>query len=164
MVRSSASGIAELNSAIATVEIGGLFSGKGTQSNPYLITKAEDLETLYTYVAEGNNTSGKYFHMVANITLPSGWKPIGITVDGSNKVTGGNLRAFSGIFDATNEEGGCYTITIPVGGLPLFGHVQNAIIRNLNVYGTQIAGYGLVNELHGVDAVGDVGHRKYYPA
>ncbi|MFR8221161.1 MAG: bacterial Ig-like domain-containing protein [Blautia faecis] len=88
--------------------------------------------------------------MDADITLPDGWKPIGATKDGRvNLQKGANLNAFSGIFD-----GAGHTITVPEGGLPLFGYVRNTRIRNLNIYGKKIAGYGLVNNFEGVGLSG----------
>ena len=62
---------------------------------------------------------------------------------------GENLNAFSGTLDGNN-----HTVTIPEGGLPLFGYVRNTRIRNLNIYGTKIAGYGLINNFEGVGLSG----------
>lgn len=42
---------------------------------------------------------------------------------GLNLQKGANLNAFSGIFD-----GAGHTITVPEGGLPLFGYVRNTRI------------------------------------
>ncbi|MBR5382490.1 MAG: bacterial Ig-like domain-containing protein [Clostridia bacterium] len=121
------------------------FDGDGTAQNPYLIKTYADLIELRDSVAEGNSFSGVYFQLANNIPLESDWIPIGITVDGTNDVAKtGNLRAFSGIFDGNGK-----TITIAHGGLPLFNYVNGATIQNLNIYGTQINGYGLINEMHG---------------
>ena len=43
---------------------------------------------------------------------------------------------------------------MPEGGLPLFGYVRNTRIRNLNIYGKKIAGYGLINNFEGVGLSG----------
>ena len=99
---------------------------------------------------EGFSFENTYFQLTADITLPTGWKPIGVTKDGKKDLhNGANLNVFSGIFDGNN-----HTVTIPEGGLPLFGYVQNTRIRNLNIYGTKIAGYGLVNNFEGVGLSG----------
>lgn len=83
---------------------------------------------------DGFAFSDAYFKMDADITLPDGWKPIGATKDGRvNLQKGANLNAFSGIFD-----GAGHTITVPEGGLPLFGYVRNTRIRNLNIYGKRL--------------------------
>ena len=128
----------------------GSLEGEGTQNNPYKLTNAKDMQKLYDIVASGQSTEGKYYEMTANITLPDVWNPIGITKDGTNDIQGGaNLYAFSGIIDGKN-----HTLTVPEGGLPLLGYVKGAEVRNLNIYGKKIAGYGLVNNLEGVKLSG----------
>ena len=73
-----------------------------------------------------------------------------MTKDGTaNLQNGNNLYAFSGILDGNNK-----TLTIPEGGRPLLGYVQNTEVRNLNIYGKKIAGYGLVNNFEGVGLSG----------
>lgn len=127
------------------------WEGKGTESAPYLIKTASDIEDLRDKVnKEGFSFEDTYFHLVEDITLPDGWKPIGATKNGRVDLQGGeNLNAFSGILDGNN-----HTVTIPEGGLPLFGYVRNTRIRNLNIYGTKIAGYGLINNFEGVGLSG----------
>ena len=124
--------------------------GDGTEENPYLLSSAADLQTLRDYVAAGQSTEGKHFKMTADITLPDNWQPIGCTKDGSNDIKKGeNLYAFSGSID-----GGLHTVTVPKGGLPLLGYIKNAEVKNLNIYGEQIEGYGLVNNCEGVGLSG----------
>ena len=127
------------------------WEGKGTESFPYLIKTASDIEDLRDKVnKEGFSFDDTYFQLAEDITLPDGWKPIGTTKNGRVDLQGGeNLNAFSGILDGNN-----HTVTIPEGGLPLFGYVRNTRIRNLNIYGTKIAGYGLVNNFEGVGLSG----------
>ena len=127
-----------------------LFSGSGTQEDPYLIKEASDYQKLYEAVAQGEAFEGCYFRQEADITLPEDWKPIGVTKDGTaNLQNGNNLYAFSGILDGNNK-----ILTIPEGGRPLLGYVQNTEVRNLNIYGKKIAGYGLVNNFEGVGLSG----------
>lgn len=125
--------------------------GTGTQSDPYLIADAEDYQTVADVVASGISLKDVYLKQVADITLPANWKPIGILKDPSiGHISGGdNMYAFSG-----NLDGGGYTLTIPEGGLPLLGYVEGASVKNLNIYGKKIAGYGLVNNLEGVSLSG----------
>lgn len=127
------------------------WEGKGTESFPYLIKTASDIEDLRDKVnKEGFSFDDTYFQLTEDITLPTGWKPIGVTKDGRKDLKNGeNLNAFSGIFDGNN-----HTVTVPEGGLPLFGYVRNTRIRNLNIYGKKIAGYGLVNNFEGVGLSG----------
>ena len=120
--------------------------GEGTSGKPYLITSADDLIAIREAVADGNAFVGQHFEFEKDVTLPDDWQPIGCTKDGSDLIDeGNNLNAFSGIID-----GAGHTLTIPAGGLPLLGYVWRTTVRNLNIYGTQIAGYGLVNNYHGV--------------
>lgn len=127
------------------------WEGKGTESSPYLIKTTSDIEALRDKVNnEGFSFEDMYFQLAEDITLPNSWKPIGVTKDGKKDLqNGANLNVFSGIFDGNN-----HTVTIPEDGLPLFGYVQNTRIRNLNIYGTKIAGYGLVNNFEGVGLSG----------
>lgn len=127
------------------------WEGKGTESAPYLIKTASDIEALRDKVNnEGFSFEDMYFQLAEDITLPNSWKPIGVTKDGKKDLqNGANLNVFSGIFDGNN-----HTVTIPEGGFPLFGYVRNTKIRNLNIYGTKIAGYGLVNNFEGVGLSG----------
>ncbi len=118
-----------------------VFEGAGTQENPYLIKTADDLVRLGTLVADGLSFEGEYFKMVDDITLPASWEPIGKDL----------LKPFSGNFD-----GGNHLLTIPEGGLPLIGTPRDASLSNLNVYGSQIAGYGVVN--------GYTNDQSYHPA
>ena len=127
------------------------WGGNGTESSPYLIKTVSDMEALRDKVnSEGFSFENTYFQLAEDITLPDGWKPVGVTKNGRKDLqNGANLNVFSGIFDGNN-----HTITIPEGGLPLFGYVRNTRIRNLNIYGTKIAGYGLVNNFEGVGLSG----------
>lgn len=127
------------------------WEGNGTESSPYLLKTASDVKNLRDKVnTEGFSFEDTYFQLTADITLPTGWKPIGVTKDGRKDLkNGANLNVFSGIFDGKN-----HTVTVPEGGLPLFGYVRNTRILNLNIYGTKIAGYGLVNNFEGVGLSG----------
>lgn len=127
------------------------WEGNGSESSPYLLKTASDVQALRDKVnTEGFSFENTYFQLTEDITLPTGWKPIGVTKDGRKDLKNGeNLNAFSGIFDGNN-----HTVTVPEGGLPLFGYVRNTRIRNLNIYGKKIAGYGLVNNFEGVGLSG----------
>lgn len=127
------------------------WEGNGTENSPYLLKTASDIEALRDKVnTEGFSFENTYFQLTADITLPTGWKPIGVTKDGKKDLhNGANLNVFSGIFDGNN-----HTVIVPEGGLPLFGYVRNTRIRNLNIYGKKIAGYGLVNNFEGVGLSG----------
>ena len=125
--------------------------GTGTADDPKLIYTASDLEQIHEMVAEGNGFEGYYFRFENDITLPDDWTPIGCTVDGTNKFDPrkpsekDNLRAFSGTILGNGK-----LLTIPKGGKPLLAYVKNATVKDLNIYGEEINGYGLVDGLHGV--------------
>ena len=118
--------------------------GKGTQGNPYLIKTDADLTEIQQFVAEGDSFAGAYFKIVNDITLPANWSPIGT-----------NESAFSGNIDGKIDDNKNATITVPAGGLPLLGYIKNAYVKNLNIYGEQIEGAGLVNNYTGVGLDGN---------
>lgn len=114
--------------------------GTGTEADPYQIAAAEDYQTVYDLVAAGYAFKDQYLAQTKDVTLAEGWKPIGS--DSSNR--------FSGHLDGQN-----HTLTVPEGGLPLLGYVKDAYVGRLNIYGPQIEGYGLVNNLEGVGLSGN---------
>lgn len=125
-------------------------SGTGTQTDPYMITCGDDLDWVREQVAGGNPFAGSYFKFKNDVTLPEPWQPIGCTKDGTTNIDSGrNLNPFSGIIDGDN-----YTLTVPEGSEPLLGYVRDATVQNLNIYGKQINGYGLVNNFEGVGLQG----------
>lgn len=125
--------------------------GAGTADDPKLIYTADDLKQIHEMVAEGNGFERYYFRFENDITLPDDWTPIGCTVDGTNKFDPSkpsekdNLRAFSGTILGNGK-----LLTVPKGGRPLLAYVKNATVKDLNIYGEEINGYGLVDGLHGV--------------
>lgn len=129
------------------------FTGSGTQSDPYLLNDADDLQRLSSTVAAGETYAGKYFHITDNITLPNNWTPIGSLKEGQTwsstlRSTGYNL--FSGSIDGAKNDGSgqCWTITVPKGSQTMLGALKNSTISNLNIYGEQIEGYGVVDYYH----------------
>ncbi len=122
--------------------IGDKLVGSGSLEDPYLIENAQDYQDIADLVAVGLNFKGSYLKQTAeNITLPDNWTPIGVSK---------TKASFSGILDGDNK-----TVTVPEGGMPLLGYVVGAEVKNLNIYGKRIAGYGLVNNLEGVGLSGN---------
>lgn len=116
------------------------WAGEGTAAAPLELDTAEKLQQLYNYVADGQSMRGITFKLTADIELPVDWVPIGTLKKGANNPGNGtNILPFSGTIDGDN-----HTLTVAEGGLPLLGYVRGAVVRNLNIYGKQIAGYGLV--------------------
>lgn len=128
-----------------------ILDGEGTSENPYKLKTTEELQYLQKWVNEdGRSFEGVYFQFENDITLPTGWQPIGCTKDGTTNIQNGkNLNAFSATLD-----GAGHTLTVPEGEMPLLGYVKGATVKNLNIYGKRIEGYGLVNNLHGVGLTG----------
>lgn len=114
----------------------------GRKAIRYQLKTAEDLEALREKVnTDGYSFDGMNFRMMADITLPSDWKPIGAWLPGHGLSENGKyLWAFSGILDGAN-----HTLTVADGGKPLFNYVREATIENLKLYGKQIDGYGLID-------------------
>ncbi len=124
------------------VDNGVEWSGSGTSGNPYELGTPEDFEELARRVNdEGEDFAGVYFVMTDDVTLPDGWTPIGCLAPGAADAGDGtNLWPFSGSLD-----GGGNTLSVPEGGLPLFGFVRGASVSNMCLYGERIEGDGLVN-------------------
>lgn len=127
-------------------------TGTGTENDPYEITSGEDYAFVAQMVKDGYSFSGEYLAQTEDVTLPEGWEPIGVLIDPSvGHINGGkNMRAFSGHLNGKGN-----TLTVPEGGLPLFGYVKDAYVSDLNIYGARIEGYGLVNNLEGVGLKGN---------
>ena len=144
----------------AAVTVGDLqaeFSGgSGTQADPYKLATPENMSELAGLVNSGISFEKNYFKLTADITLPDNWKPIGCKINSNTGIEAGkNLYAFSGTIDGAKADGaGNYTLTVPKDGLPLLGYVKGATVKNLNLAGERINGYGLVNNFEGVGLSG----------
>ena len=121
--------------------------GSGTEKDPHQIKNIDDMCTFRDYVNLGFGFSGEYFSLKSDITLPTGWETIGDLsdsgkasfVDFTSSVKYDQLVTFKGIFD-----GNGHTITVPEGELTAFGAVNGATLKNFNIYGPKIPGYGVV--------------------
>ena len=110
----------------------GVWTGSGTEADPYMITTEAELNKLATDVNSGTVYSGKYFKLGASITVTD-WTPIG--------QKGSEINKFAGTFDGNGQ-----TVTIngiksdlnpDFGGYAgFFGAVKDATIKNLTVDGT----------------------------
>ena len=119
------------------------FTGEGTKAKPYLINDAEDLKKIQKIVWDGNWCAGVQFKMTHDIALPADWTPIGDQDDSFfNLTTGRDIHAFSGVLDGDGHK-----LTVAKGGKPLFNYVSDAVIKNLDIYGEEIDGNGLIDKL-----------------
>ena len=112
--------------------------GAGTEQNPYLIKTTEHLSEIQKMVADGDSFAGAYFQIANDVSLPTNWTPIG-TRD----------TAFSGHIDGNHKK-----LTVPAGEKPLLGCINGASVKDLDIYGEQIEGAGLVDDFTGVGLSG----------
>ncbi|MDR1247659.1 MAG: leucine-rich repeat protein [Clostridiales Family XIII bacterium] len=119
---------------------------------------ALDMALLSEVVGEGTSFDGVTFRLTNDISLPADWNPIG---SGETSIypsqTAGQVRIFGGTIDGAKPDGsGSYTITFAPGSRPLLKYARGTTVRNLNIYGEDINGNGLV-EIYFVD-YGSTGH------
>ena len=112
--------------------------GTGTEQNPYIIKTTEHLSEIQKMVADGDSFAGAYFQIANDVSLPTNWTPIG-TRD----------TAFSGNIDGNHKK-----LTVPAGEKPLLGCINGASVKDLDIYGEQIEGAGLVDDFTGVGLSG----------
>ena len=109
----------------------GVWTGSGTEADPYVITTETWLNKLATDVNSGTVYSDTYFKLGASITVTD-WTPIGQK---------GSDNKFAGTFDGNGQT---VTINSIKSGLDpdfdgyagFFGAVKGATIKNLTVDGT----------------------------
>ena len=129
--------------------------GDGSELNPYTISSAQALADLSWRVNNGNNYSGKYFKLAANIvlndnvlaadgTLNSGsfieWTPIGNSTSSFRGTFDGDGHTISGIY--INDSS-----TIHQG---LFGNISDGTIKNVGVTDSYISGGDRVAGIVGI--------------
>ncbi len=108
------------------------FVGDGTQTNPYKIEYAEDLNYLATEVNQGTDLAKKYFSLVTNIDLgSSNWTTIGIYKTATT-------YPFKGYFDGKDLKIDGLKITADSEVTGLFGYVVDAKISNVNLINSDI--------------------------
>ena len=130
-------------------------SGSGTADEPYILRTAGDLQALDVAVEDGEDFSGQYVKMAADIELPASFNGLGYGAGLAGQVASFNnsCRPFCGDFD-----GGGFTLTVAEGASSPFDLVSNAVIHDLNVYGPKIAGCGVVDTY--ISNSGDVTFRN----
>ena len=119
--------------------------GDGSESSPFLLHNSDDLLYVKNLVEGKNgaayNFAGQTLAFADNISLPHDWEPIGNLKAGTESESSGvNIQPFSGIIDGKG-----YTLTMGDHGKPLLNYVRKATVKNLNLAGTHIDGYGLVD-------------------
>ncbi len=120
--------------------------GSGSAADPFLVHNQEELEYVKGMVEGKNgepyNFIGQTIAFANDISLSVDWEPIGgLKEGGKENDQGKSLLPFSGIID-----GHGYTLTIADRGKCLLKYVRNATVKNLNIKGSHIMGYGLVEK------------------
>jgi len=123
------------------------FSGRGTESNPYIIETVDDLASLSEMVNGGTNFKGVHFRLENDIDLTDFLSPRGSGYNSGAgwRQIGRNMhQPFSGVFDgAGHTVSGLWINRTSEPHIGLFGYIMNAEIKNLNVevaQGRSIAG------------------------
>lgn len=119
-------------------------SGSGTESDPYRIFEASELDQIRNFLG----VSGVYFKLMNDIDLttwindnnPSeGWQPIGIYTDKFQGILDGNGKKIKGLM--INRPSTDY--------VGFFGYLSDATIKNLTITGTSIVGRSYTGCLSG---------------
>ena len=118
--------------------------GTGSASDPYLIYSQKDLAYVKGLVEGKNgpafNFAGQTLAFANDIELDTTWTPIGnLKPNGDENDLGPSLQPFCGTIDGRN-----HTLRIADHGKCLLNYVRNAAVKNLNIQGDHIDGYGLV--------------------
>ena len=103
-----------------------MWSGSGTESDPYQISSAEELALLAERVNAGNSYAGKYFLVTEDLDLYGlEWTPIGYGPDAG---TWTDFAPFRGIFDGDTRTISGMTIQDDRGHCGLFGYVSDGAV------------------------------------
>ena len=133
-----------------------VWTGSGTQGDPYVITTTKGLDLLAQYVNSGNNCSGLYFQLGSNITYAhtTEWNDATSTENNYTRIGNGGL-GFQGTFDGQ----GCTISGIRLykggktdadSGQGLFGGVlEGGIVKRVNLADARITGYNDVGGIAG---------------
>ena len=133
----------------------------GTEQNPFTITTTAGLDQLATLVNSGNDFSGKYFRLGADITYDytTAWDDA--TSEENNYTTIGNNYRFKGTFDGQGHTISgirIYMVTTSYQGI--FGSASGATIKNVILADARITGRidvgGIVGQLSRNNDVGGI--------
>lgn len=119
------------------------FSGKGTASEPYLISDASDMLLFIEYASE-NETEGKHFSLKNDLYISPdfSWSAIGNSVHPFGGIFDGENHTISGSLNFARMQNVPYYDGAPMDSVDfydyghyfgLFGYCSNFEIRNLNV-------------------------------
>jgi hypothetical protein len=134
-----------------------LWSGKGTEVDPYQISTVEDLIILSQFVNKGNSTRSMYFLLKKDLDLKNVTDFIPIGGYNEDGVSINNNHGFQGKFDGNGKTISNLTIIKDTGyqkstNISLFGLIKGesssyAQIKNLGVTNVNLSGYTYVGAL-----------------
>ena len=133
------------------------WEGEGSETNPYKITSLSELMGLSEAVAQGEDFEGRYFELqqdidLGNLELNQGcWNPIG-WYQNRTELGGAPDTPFKGSFDGAGNTiyGLKFTkMDYDYSNLGLFGRIEDAQIRNLNLEAEEVSGKDNVGLLAG---------------
>ena len=97
-------------------------TGSGTEADPFIITKAAELDYVATACMSGDTFAGKYIKLGVNINWGGRvWTPIGYTT----------TTVFSGNFDGNGKT--IFNLTCTDTAVGIFAYATGAVIKNLNI-------------------------------
>jgi len=100
----------------------GIAQGSGTEADPYVITKAAELDYIAMACMSGETFAGKYIKLGVNIDWGGReWTSIGYSTS----------AVFSGYFDGNGKT--IFNLTCSDVTVGIFGYATNATIKNLNI-------------------------------
>ncbi len=126
---------------------GRYFTGGGTESDPYRISTADDLENLSFDINNGVNLDGKFFKLMNDIDLKGSyvnWMPIGSDF---KKYNANDTYSFNGTFDGNGKVISHLNYTpsgyrFPWYYMGLFGYIgSGGAVKNLSLTDVSIAGH-----------------------
>ena len=135
--------------------VSNVWTGSGTETDPYIITSTEGLDLLAQKVNSGNQYKNTYFELGADIKYDS--KPLTIDLDGdgpnlSNYTPIGNSSAdFWGKFDGKGHTISGIVVKSSSDYVGLFGYVNgpSTSIKNLTLANSSIEGNNYVGGIVG---------------
>ena len=130
----------------------------GTENNPYVLRKASELYGFAKLVNEGNNFDGKYIELAKDITVNNqtidptseGWASLSIELRTWNPIAASAEHAFQGIFNGKGHTiSGLYASGATDEAIGLFGHINDAQIKNLRLTNSYFNGVNQVASIAG---------------
>ena len=127
------------------------WGGNGSSGNPYIISYASQLDLLATNVNGGNNYSGKFFKLDADITYAhtTDWNDPNSQENNYTTIGNESDHPFKGTFDGNNKTISGIRICNTDDYQGLFGYTNIATIKNLILSDARIKGSSYIGGIAG---------------